>query len=147
MDYARPAGEHNWLMGGPSLSLHQDSLVHPHNFLKATLPFVEPLYTAVVGWTLVSWDFRADLVGRHGIRLSQPFSISSTGEGHPYSLTLSGEGRARTRPCLYGDQVRVRVLTMGVAFMVMMPVMYSDVTDLPPTSNVATPHRSRWGHC
>jgi putative peptide zinc metalloprotease protein len=107
-------------------------LVRPHAFLVRTLPFVEWLSTrlAVVVIVLLSlaglyltsrqWDqfsvtfleflsFEGAVV--YGISLALIKALHEL--GHAYTATRLG----------------IRVNTMGIAFMVMMPVLYSDVTD------------------
>ena len=107
-------------------------LVHPHGFLQATLPLVAPFYTAasawvfgaigVVGLVLVSrqWDaflstflhfFNWRGAVMYGVVLCLVKVVHEL--GHAYTATRFG----------------CRVPTIGVALMVMMPVLYSDVSD------------------
>lgn len=107
-------------------------LVRPHRFLKATLPLVAPLFTrtaaglillvSLVGLYFVSrqWDhFVAtfldflSLEGAFVYALTLVFVKSLHELGHAYTATRAG----------------VRVNTMGVAFMVLTPILYTDVTD------------------
>ncbi|MEK6787010.1 MAG: HlyD family efflux transporter periplasmic adaptor subunit [Nitrospirota bacterium] len=127
------AGEHNWLMWVVHHYLFiKIPLVHPHNFLKATLPFVEPLYTVVVGWTFgVLGLFGLILVGRQWDTFISTFLYFFNWRGAIlYSLSLGAVKVVHELGHAYTvTRFGCRVPTMGVAFMVMMPVMYSDVTD------------------
>ena len=127
------AGQHNWLMWLVHHYLFiKIPLVHPHNFLKATLPIVAPLYTAAAGWTFGAIGLIGlMLVGRQWDAFVSTFLYFFNWHGAIlYSLSLGvvkvvhelGHAYTATR---FG----CRVPTMGVAFMVMMPVMYSDVSD------------------
>ena len=127
------AGEHHWLMWLVHHYLFiKIPLVHPHNFLKTTLPFVEPFYTAIAGWTFGTLGLLGlILIGRQWDTFVSTFLYFFNWRGAIlYSLSLGvvkivhelGHAYTATR---FG----CRVPTMGVAFMVMMPVMYSDVTD------------------
>ncbi|MBX3308511.1 MAG: HlyD family efflux transporter periplasmic adaptor subunit [Nitrospira sp.] len=127
------AGEHHWLMWLVHHYLFiKIPLVHPHDFLKATLPFVEPLYRTVTGWAFGALGLVGlILVGRQWDTFVSTFLYFFNWRGAIlYSLSLGvvkvvhelGHAYTATR---FG----CRVPTMGVAFMVMMPVMYSDVTD------------------
>ncbi|SPP65083.1 HlyD family efflux transporter periplasmic adaptor subunit [Nitrospira lenta] len=107
-------------------------LVHPHGFLQATLPLVAPFYTAAAAWVfgtigavglvLVSrqWDaflstflhfFNWRGAVLYGVVLCLVKVVHEL--GHAYTATRFG----------------CRVPTIGVALMVMMPVLYSDVSD------------------
>ncbi len=107
-------------------------LVHPHRFLQATLPLVAPFYTAAAAWgfgvigavglLLVSrqWDaflstflhfFNWRGAVMYGVVLCLVKVVHEL--GHAYTATRFG----------------CRVPTIGVALMVMMPVLYSDVSD------------------
>lgn len=107
-------------------------LVHPDGFLKATLPLVAPLYCAAAGWAIGTmgliglvmasrqWDsFLATFLYFFNWRGAILYSLSLGAVkvvhelGHAYTATRFG----------------CRVPTIGVAFMVMMPVLYSDVSD------------------
>lgn len=107
-------------------------LVRPHRFLKATLPIVAPLYTrgaavcillvSFIGMYFVSrqWDvFVAtflDLLSFEGalVYAVTLVVVKALHElGHAYTATRAG----------------IRVNTMGVAFMVLTPILYTDVTD------------------
>lgn len=107
-------------------------LVHPHQFLHATLPVVAPFYTRTAAWIvgaigiaglfLVSrqWDaFVSSFLHFFNWQGALIFGAVLCGVkvvhelGHAYTATRFG----------------CRVPTIGVAFMVMMPVLYSDVSD------------------
>ena len=106
-------------------------LVHPHQFLHATLPLVAPFYTAaawlfgtigVVGLFLVGrqWDtfvstFLHFFNWRGAVMYGAVLCVVKVVHelGHAYTATRFG----------------CRVPTIGVALMVMMPVLYSDVSD------------------
>ena len=107
-------------------------LVHPHQFLHATLPLVAPFYTAAAAWLFGTigvvglflvgrqWDafvstflhfFNWRGAVMYGVVLCLVKVVHEL--GHAYTATRFG----------------CRVPTIGVAFMVMMPVLYSDVSD------------------
>lgn len=107
-------------------------LVRPERFLAATMPLVAPLYsrTALILLALVSaiglyfasrqWDVFVStfmdflsLEGAlvYGLALLIVKALHEL--GHAYTATRAG----------------VRVNTMGIAFMVMTPILYTDVTD------------------
>jgi putative peptide zinc metalloprotease protein len=107
-------------------------LVRPDRFLRATLPFVEWLFSKSVAWIvaliglagvyLVSrqWDaFTATMVhfftprGLALYALSLAFVKIFHELGHAYTATRYG----------------CRVPTMGIAMMVMVPMLYSDTSD------------------
>lgn len=107
-------------------------LVHPHRFLQATLPLVAPFYTAAAAWVfgvigavglvLVSrqWDaflstFLHFFTWRGAVMYGVVLCLVKVVHelGHAYTATRFG----------------CRVPTIGVALMVMMPVLYSDVSD------------------
>lgn len=107
-------------------------LVRPDRFLRATMPFIEVFYSktahaiiaafSLIGVYLASrqWEtFQAtflDLLSLEGAvyyGLSLIFVKTLHELGHAYTATRYG----------------VRVNTMGVAFMVMMPLLFTDVTD------------------
>ncbi len=127
------AGEHHWLMWLVHHYLFiKIPLVHPHNFLTATLPFIEPLYTRVAGWTFgVFGLFGLILVGRQWDTFVSTFLYFFSWRGAIlYSLSLGAVKVVHELGHAYtATRFGCRVPTMGVAFMVMMPVMYSDVTD------------------
>lgn len=127
------AGEQNWLMWVVHHYLFiKLPLVHPHAFLQSTLPFVAPLYTAVAGWIFgVIGLTGLILVGRQWDAFVSTFLYFFSWRGALlYSLSLGAVkiihelGHAYT-----ATRFGCRVPTMGIAFMVMMPVLYSDVSD------------------
>jgi putative peptide zinc metalloprotease protein len=127
------AGEHNWLMWLVHHYLFiKIPLFHPHNFLKATLPFVEPLYTAASGWMFGTLGLIGlILVGRQWDTFVSTFLYFFSWRGAIlYSLSLGAVKVVHELGHAYtATRFGCRVPTMGLAFMVMMPVMYSDVTD------------------
>ncbi|HMS83314.1 MAG TPA: HlyD family efflux transporter periplasmic adaptor subunit [Nitrospira sp.] len=127
------AGEHNWVMWLVHHYLFiKIPLFHPHMFLKRTLPFVEPLYTAVSGWTFGTLGLIGlILVGRQWDTFVSTFLYFFNWRGAIlYSLSLGAVKVVHELGHAYtATRFGCRVPTMGVAFMVMMPVMYSDVTD------------------
>ncbi|MBX3329148.1 MAG: HlyD family efflux transporter periplasmic adaptor subunit [Nitrospira sp.] len=127
------AGEQNWLMWVVHHYLFvKIPLVHPHNFLKATLPYVAPFYTVAAGWMFgLMGLIGLILVGRQWDAFVSTFLYFFNWRGAIlYTLSLGvvkivhelGHAYTATR---FG----CRVPTMGIAFMVMMPVLYSDVSD------------------
>ncbi len=107
-------------------------IVRPERFLEKTLPLVAPLYTrstaaaimliSLIGlyFTSRQWDQFAvtflDFVSLEGAVVYglSLIAIKTLHElGHAYTATRLG----------------VRVNTMGIAFMVLMPILYTDVTD------------------
>lgn len=127
------AGEHNWLMWLVHHYLFiKIPLVHPHNFLKATLPYIEPFYTRISGWIFGALGlFGLILVGRQWDTFVSTFLYFFNWRGAIlYSLSLGAVKIVHELGHAYtATRFGCRVPTMGVAFMVMMPVMYSDVTD------------------
>jgi putative peptide zinc metalloprotease protein len=127
------AGQHNWLMWLVHHYLFiKIPLFHPHNFLKMTLPLVAPLYTAAAGWMFgVSGLIGLSLVGRQWDTFISTFLYFFNWHGAIlYSLSLGGVKVVHELGHAYtATRFGCRVPTMGVAFMVMMPVIYSDVTD------------------
>ena len=127
------SSRHSW----PWLVVHhylffKVPLVRPERFLTATMPFVAPLYsrTAAILLIVVSmiglyfasrqWDlFVATFLDFlsvegaliYGVTLILVKALHEL--GHAYTAIRSG----------------VRVNTMGIAFMVMTPILYTDVTD------------------
>lgn len=126
-------GKHGWLMWMVHNYLYiKQPLFRPEPYLKAALPLVAPLYTrtfalivatiGIVGLYLVSrqWDtfyttfqhfFSWQGAVVYGVAL---ILIKSCHElGHAFTATRFG----------------CRVPSMGVCFLVMFPVLYTDVTD------------------
>ena len=126
-------GKHGWLMWMVHNYLYiKLPLLRPEPYLKAALPFVAPLYSrtfafvvaavGMIGLYLVSrqWDtfyttfqhfFSWQGAAVYGVAL---ILIKSCHElGHAFTATRFG----------------CRVPSMGVCFLVMFPVLYTDVTD------------------
>ncbi len=107
-------------------------LVHPHQFLHATLPLVAPFYTAAAAWLFGTIGVLGlFLVGRQWDTFVSTFLHFFNWRGAVmYGAVLClvkvvhelGHAYTATR---FG----CRVPTIGVAFMVMVPVLYSDVSD------------------
>ena len=110
----------------------QIPLVRPDRFLRATLPFVEWLFSKSVAWIVV-------LIGLAGVYLvSRQWGVFTATIVHfftprglaLYALSLAivkifhelGHAYTATR---YG----CRVPTMGIAMLVMVPMLYSDTSD------------------
>lgn len=127
------AGEQNWLMWLVHHYLFiKIPLLHPHNFLKATLPYVAPFYTVAAGWTFgVIGLIGLILVGRQWDAFVSTFLYFFNWHGAIlYSLSLGAVKIVHELGHAYtATRFGCRVPTMGVAFMVMMPVLYSDVSD------------------
>ena len=107
-------------------------LIHPHRFLHATLPLVAPLYTPMAAWLFgmigatglflvgQQWDtflstFLHFFTWSGALMYGAVFcAVKVVHElGHAYTATRFG----------------CRVPTIGVGLMVMMPVLYSDISD------------------
>ncbi len=107
-------------------------LLRPDRFLRATLPFVAWLYSRTVAWTLVGVGVVGlYLVSRQWDTFVATFLHFFTLRGLVlYGLCLAivkvfhelGHAYTATR---YG----CRVPTMGIAVIVMMPMLYSDTSD------------------
>lgn len=127
------AGQHNWLMWLVHHYLFiKIPLVHPHHFLKATLPIVAPLYTTAAGWIFGAIGLVGLMVvGRQWDAFVSTFLYFFNWHGAIlYSLSLGAVKVVHELGHAYtATRFGCRVPTMGVAFMVMMPVMYSDVSD------------------
>ncbi|MBK9308530.1 MAG: HlyD family efflux transporter periplasmic adaptor subunit [Nitrospira sp.] len=127
------AGNQNWLMWLVHHYLFvKIPLVHPHHFLQSTLPLVAPLYTAAAGMAFGALG----LIGMmHVIRqwdaFVSTFLYFFTWRGAIlYSLSLGTVKVVHELGHAYtATRFGCRVPTMGLAFMVMMPVLYSDVSD------------------
>ena len=106
-------------------------LVRPDRFLIATLPFVHPVFTKTARWLFVLLGIIGFyLVGRQWETFLNTFQYFFTVQGVVlYVLALCfvkilhelGHAYTATR---YG----CRVPTMGIAFMVLFPVLYTDTT-------------------
>ncbi len=107
-------------------------LVKPDRFLKATLPLVEPFFSRITGmFVLLSGVLGIFLISRQWETFLNTFLYFFNMEGLLYyGLTLIAVkvchelGHAYTA-AKYG----CRVPTMGVAFLVMFPVLFSDTSD------------------
>lgn len=107
-------------------------LFRPSRFLRATLPYVAPLHSRIVLWlTLAAGVLGIYLVSRQWDAFTHTFFHFFSMEGAFYyglSLilikTLHELAHAYT-----ATRFGVRVPTMGVALMVLFPVLYTDVTD------------------
>ena len=107
-------------------------LIHPHRFLRATLPLVAPLYTPMAAWLFgMIGATGLFLVGQQWDTFLSTFLHFFTWQGAlMYGVVLCvvkvvhelGHAYTATR---FG----CRVPTIGVALMVMMPVLYSDISD------------------
>ncbi len=110
----------------------QIPLVRPDRFLRATLPFVEWLFSKWVAWTILLIGLAGVyLVSRQWDTFTATFLHFFTPRGLAlYVLCLAvvkifhelGHAYTATR---YG----CRVPTMGIAMIVMMPMLYSDTSD------------------
>ncbi len=128
----RPASQAWWLRLVHGYLFFKLPLARPDAFLRRTLPWVQPLYSRS---SLILWVL-AGLLGLHLVsRQWEGFVGSFANLGNPagmalFALSLAlvkalhelGHGYTAAR---YGT----RVSTMGVAFMVMVPVLYTDTTD------------------
>ncbi len=127
------AGKQNWLMWLVHHYLFiKIPLVHPHHFLQSTLPFVAPLYTTAAGMAFGALG----LVGLiHVVRQWEAFVSTflyffNWRGAILYSLSLGAVKVVHELGHAYtATRFGCRVPTMGLAFMVMMPVLYSDVSD------------------
>lgn len=107
-------------------------LLRPTRFLQATLPYVAAFYTRAMMWfTLLAGVSGLYLVSRQWDQFTHTFLYFFSMEGVVYyglSLvfikTLHELAHAYT-----ATRNGVRVPTMGVALMVLFPVLYTDVTD------------------
>ncbi len=107
-------------------------LIRPHRFLHATLPLVAPLYTHMAAWLFgMIGATGLFLVGQQWDTFLSTFLHFFTWQGAlMYGVVLCvvkvvhelGHAYTATR---FG----CRVPTIGVALMVMMPVLYSDISD------------------
>ncbi len=107
-------------------------LVRPERFLRATLPLVAPLFTWGAAWLVLLLGVSGlYLVGRQWDTFVSTFPTFFTFQGAVLSAAalagikvLHELGHAYTAT-KYG----CRVQTMGVALLVLFPVLYSDTTD------------------
>jgi putative peptide zinc metalloprotease protein len=110
----------------------QIPLVRPDRFLRATLPFVEWLFSKSVAWIIALIGLAGVyLVSRQWDVFTATFLYFFTPRGLAlYALSLAivkvfhelGHAYTATR---YG----CRVPTMGIAMLVMVPMLYSDTSD------------------
>ncbi len=107
-------------------------LIRPQKFLQKTMPFVEMLYTRQLAWAVVLLGLYAIfLVSRQWESFLSTFLHFFSWDGLLwYGLTLifvkiiHELGHAYT-----AFRAGCRVPSMGVAFLVMWPVLYTDTTD------------------
>lgn len=107
-------------------------LVRPHRFLQATLPLVAPFYTPMAAWFFgIVGVVGLFLVGQQWETFLSTFLHFFTWHGAMmYGAVfcvvkvLHELGHAYT-----ATRFGCRVPTIGVALMVMMPVLYSDISD------------------
>ncbi len=107
-------------------------LVRPHRFLQATLPLVAPFFTRLAGGMVVAMGtLGLYLVSHQWNEFVATFLHFLSLEGIAvYGLAivlikiLHELGHAWT-----ATRHGVRVTSMGIAFMVMMPLLYTDVTN------------------
>ncbi len=127
------AGTHNWLMWLIHHYLFiKIPLCHPHRFLQATLPLVAPFYRPAAAWCFGSIGLIGlVLVSRQWETFVSTFMYFFNWRGAIlYSLSLASVKVVHELGHAYtATRFGCRVPTIGVAFMVMMPVLYSDVSD------------------
>ncbi len=107
-------------------------LVHPSRFLGATLPVVAPLFTAPARWLVIACGVAGlYLVGRQWDAFVDTFLYFFTVKGMVwYGLALSGVKLAHELGHAYtATRYGCRVPTMGVAFLVMFPMLYTDTSE------------------
>jgi len=126
-------GKHNWLMWMIHNYLYiKLPIFRPEPFLKRTLPWVEPLYTRTFAYIVA-------VIGLTGIYLvSRQWDVFYTTFQHffswqgaaVYALALVLIKSAHELGHAYtAVRFGCRVPSMGVCFLVMFPVLYTDVTD------------------
>lgn len=107
-------------------------LLRPERFLKATMPLVSPLYTRTAALIVAATTLAGlYLASRQWEAFASTFLDFLSLEGAAtYAVallvvkSLHELGHAYT-----ATRVGVRVNTMGIAFMLMTPILYTDVTD------------------
>ncbi|MGE0468788.1 MAG: HlyD family efflux transporter periplasmic adaptor subunit [Nitrospira sp.] len=107
-------------------------LVHPHTFLQATLPLVAPFYTVTAGWLFGAMGLLGlFFVGRQWDTFISSFLHFFSWSGAlAYGVVLCSVKVVHELGHAYtATRFGCRVPTIGVAFMVLMPVLYSDVSD------------------
>lgn len=127
------AGTHNWFMWLIHHYLFiKIPLCHPHRVLQATLPLVAPFYRPAAAWLFGSIGLIGlILVSRQWDAFVSTFMFFFNWRGAVlYSLSLCAVKVVHELGHAYtATHFGCRVPTIGVAFMVMMPVLYSDVSD------------------
>ncbi len=107
-------------------------LVHPDTWLRATLPLVSPLFTRTARWLVVVCGLLGlYLVGRQWQTFQHTFLYFFTSKGMAwYGLALGVVKLAHELGHAYtATRFGCRVPTMGVAFVVMFPMLYSDTSE------------------
>ena len=126
-------GKHGWLMWMVHNYLYiKVPLFRPEPYLKAALPFVTPLYTRTFAWIVAA-------VGIVGLYLvSRQWDTFYTTFQHFFSwqgAAVYGVALILIKSChelghaFTATRFGCRVPSMGVCFLVMFPVLYTDVTD------------------
>jgi putative peptide zinc metalloprotease protein len=127
------AGKQNWLMWLVHHYLFvKIPLVHPHRFLHSTLSVVAPLYTPAAGMAFGALGLVGliHVVRRWDAFVSTFLYFFNWRGAILYSLSLGAVKVVHELGHAYtATRFGCRVPTMGLAFMVMMPVLYSDVSD------------------
>ncbi len=127
------AGTHNWFMWLIHHYLFiKIPLCHPHRVLQATLPLVAPFYRPAAAWLFGSIGLIGlILVSRQWDAFVSTFMFFFNWRGAVlYSLSLCAVKVVHELGHAYtATRFGCRVPTIGVAFMVMMPVLYSDISD------------------
>ena len=107
-------------------------LVKPDKFLEKTLPFAEKLYSRHIAlFLLVSFMLGLFLVSRQWESFTDSFSNFASVDGVlGYGLVIVFVKIAHELGHAYTTKrYGLKVPTMGIAFMVMWPVLYTDTTD------------------
>lgn len=107
-------------------------LFRPDAFLRTTLPLVAPLYTVAAAWVFAVLSMAGlFLVSRQWDTFLSTFLHFFNWRGAVlYGAVLCGVKVVHELGHAYtATRFGCRVPTIGVAFMVMMPVLYSDVSD------------------
>ncbi len=108
-------------------------LGRPDRFLKATLPFVTPLWSKIGGSIIgLLGCFGLYLVSRQWDTFIHTFSHAFTLKGMvAFGLAVCGVKIFHELGHAYAAaRYGCRVHTMGIAFLVMFPVLYTDTTDV-----------------
>ncbi|MEQ1716566.1 MAG: HlyD family efflux transporter periplasmic adaptor subunit, partial [Hyphomicrobium sp.] len=107
-------------------------LFRPEGFLKATLPIVQPLFSRTAGIALILiWIVGLYFASRQWDLFVATFLDFLTFDGAiVYGVTLLVVKALHELGHAYtAARAGVRVNTMGIAFMVLTPILYTDVTD------------------